>query len=380
MQNNYFNPVTKKKNKIAFGLKFFWLNWLKQDRQTRALNFLNKTYLLHKTISYNDYILKFRKTLLILPEKPYEVMLVQKCIVALKEHRPDMIVDVIAESTNKDIIKSNPYIDNGIFYAAGEFYYNHPAFSELLVVIKDNAYDACFLMKESAGPLDLLLAAATKAILRIGFTGNNVSPFINLSIRPKSGTVYEGDKYEALLKTMGVRMARSKPRWDIPKTTEKDVEGVLVEAGYKIEQSLIGLNVSPSIYGRTFPASTIKEIILELSKKGNAEIILFYSSRKESDIVKELEELKKNIVPIPEDQISFAAAFVYKCDILISLNNLIYQLAVMLNRPVIGLFESEENARWALHQENNVTAERLKGISVEEIVAKADKMLNPARA
>ena len=372
--------MPKKKTKIAYGFKYFWLNLLGQERQVRVLNFLNKTYALRKTITFNCFIRDFKRVLVILPEKPYEVLLTQRCIAALKEHKADMIVDVIAESTNKDIIKSNPYVDGGIFYSASEFFYNHPAFKELLAVIRDKSYDACFLMKDEVNPLDLLLSAMSMAPLRIGFTGKNVSPFINLSIRPKQGTVYEGDKYEALFKTIGVRMSRSKLRWNIPKATEKDVEGVLVEAGYKIEQPLIGLNISSSINGRTLPASAIKSLIQELSKLGNAEIILFYSSQKESSLMKELEGLKKNIVPIPEDQVSFAAAFVYKCDIIISLNNLIYQLAIMLNRPVIGLFEENENQRWALVQENKfevVIAPRLKNIDTAEITAKATRILVP---
>jgi ADP-heptose:LPS heptosyltransferase len=372
--------VAKKKNKIAYGFKYFWLNLLGREQQIRVLNFLNKTYSLRKTITFNRLVLDFKRVLVILPEKPYEVMMTQRCIVALKEHKPGMAVDVVAESVNKDIIKSNPFIDSGIFYSTTEYFYNHPAFKELITVIRDKSYDACFLMKGEVNPLDLLLAAMSMAPLRIGFAGGRVSPFINLSIRPKEGTLYEGDRYEALFKSLGVRMSRSKLKWDIPRATEKDVEGVLVEAGYKIKQPLIGLNISPSISDRMLSASTIESLIQELSRLGNAEIVLFCSSRKESGLLKELEGLEKKIVPIPGDQVSFAAAFIYKCDIIISLNNLIYQLAVMLNRPVIGLFEENEHARWALKQENKfeiVVAPRIRAIEAAEIMLKAAKMLSP---
>lgn len=370
--------MARKKSKIALGIKYFWLNWLSRDSQVNALRFLNKATVQRKTVSFNNYVHSFKKVLLILPEAPYEVILAQRAIMALKEHRPDMKVDVVAEAVNKDVIKSNPYIDQGIFYSNSEFFYNHPAFKELVTVIRENRYDACFLMQEEPGPLELFLAASSECMLRIGFADKNISPFINLSIRPKEGTEYVGDKYEALLKTLGIKLAKSKPKWDIPKATEKDVEGVLVEAGYRIEQSLIGLNVSSSILGRTLPASAVKELIAELSKIGNAEILLFYSSREETTLIKELEGLKKNIIPIPEDQISFAAAFVYKCDIIISLNNIIYQLAVMLGRPVIGVFEENENKRWALCQSNKyevVSAPRVKEINILEITEKAAKML-----
>jgi ADP-heptose:LPS heptosyltransferase len=375
--------VLKNEEKIATGLKYFWMNYLGQDLQIRVLNFLNKTSRLRKSVSFNNYIATFKRALIILPEKPYEVILAQKCIVALKEHRPGMIVDVIAEATNKDIIKSNPYIDSAIFYSAQEFYYDHPAFKELLSVIQEKSYEACFLLKANVRPLDLLMTATSMATLRIGFTGKNISPFINLSVRPKPETLYEGDKYEALLKALGVKLLRSRIKWNIPKSTEKDVEGVLVEAGYKIEQPLIGLNISPSIGERSLPVSLLKALILELSKLSDAEIVLFYSSQKDAQINRELEGLKKNIVPILESQVSFAAAFVYKCDILISLNNLIYQLAVMLNRPVIGLFESAERDRWASCQEarfETVTGQALSGLSVEEISAKAKAILYPASA
>jgi ADP-heptose:LPS heptosyltransferase len=366
------------KNKIAHGLKYSWLNYLSAELQLKAIKFFTRANLLRKTISFNQLIGNFRNVLIILPEKPYEVILAQKSLVALKVHHNKMRVDVVAERINQDIIKSNPYIDGGTFYSANEFYYNHPAFNELVRSIKSKSYDICFLLNKNNNPLTFCLAAQSGAPLRVGFAGENLAPFINLAVRPKKGTVYEGDLYESMLRTLGVKMSKSKLKWNISKHTEKDVEGILVEAGYQVDKPLIGLDISPSMNMKPFPADLINGLVQQLMKIENSEIIVFYSKEKEKNVIKNINHFNKNLVTISEESISFAAAFVYKCDLIISLNNLIYQLAVLLNRPVIGLFESSEYRRWAFYQENRfefVADKKLKIININEVFEKTKKLL-----
>jgi len=294
-----------------------------------------------------------------------------------------MTVDVIAETGSKDIIRSNPYIDGGVFYRASEFYYNHPSFRELLYTLKGRRYDACFLFNRDENPLHLFLMAHSGAALRVGFTGGDLSPFINLSVRPRNGTVYEGDRYESMFRSLGVKITRSRLKWNIAKNMEKDVEALLVQAGYKIEKPLIGIDISPSMSGREFPPDLLKGLIREAAGMTNAEIILFHSRGRDAGTVKNPSFSGRNVVNIPEDSIAFASAFVCRCDLIIALNNLIYQLAVMMDRPAVGLFESAEVGRWARIEEGrfeSVCASKLKGIELKEIVEKARKALTPAPA
>jgi ADP-heptose:LPS heptosyltransferase len=366
--------------KVAYGLKYAWLNFLGYERQLKALCWLSKAESLHTTLHFNQSIQGFRKALLILPEKPLDLILTQKSIVALKNHRPDISVEVIAESGGADIVRSNPYIDGGVFYNSREFYFNHPAFRELLYTLKGKQVDACFLFNRDRNPLHLFLMAQSAAPLRVSLAGEAVSPFVNLSIRPRQAAVYEGDQYESLLKTLGVKVARSRLKWNIAKSTEKDVEALLVQAGFRIEQPLIGIDVSPSLNGREFPLDLLKGLIQALTGLNNAEIILFHSKERDSSLVKNLSFYNRNVISIPEDKIGFASTFIYKCDLIIALNNLIYQLAVMLDRPAVGLFEEAEVARWACPEKGrfeSVSAPKLRNIGLEEVVAKARTLLTP---
>ena len=87
----------------------------------------------------------------------------------------------------------------------------------------------------------------------------------------------------------------------------------------------------------------------------------------------------RNIIFIPEDNISFSAAFVFKCDLIVCLNNLIYQLAILLGRPVVGLFETGETSRWAFVQKKQheiISDKRLKNIQLNDVVARAREILS----
>jgi len=369
--------------RIACGLKYFWMNFLGPGAQVRVLRWLSRADGLRTTVHFNRAISDFRKVLLILPERPFELILVQKSIVALKQHHENMVVEVIAETGGKDIIRSNPYIDGCVFYRASEFYYNHPSFRELLYTLKARRYDACFLFNRDKNPLHLFLMAHSGATLRAGFTGRDFSPFINLSIRPRDASVYEGDRYESMFRALGVKITRSRLKWNIAKNMDKDVEALLVQAGYKIGRPLVGIDVSPSMSGREFPPDLLKGLIREVAGMNNAEIILFHSRGRDGGVIKKLSFSDRNVVNIPEDSISFASAFVCKCDLIIALNNLIYQLAVMMDRPAVGLFESAEVGRWARIEAGrfeSVCANKLKAIELKEIVEKAKKALTPAPA
>ncbi|MFH0920262.1 MAG: hypothetical protein V1913_07850 [Fibrobacterota bacterium] len=375
--------MSNPRKKVAAGLKYFWLNYLGRELQGKAFRFLTRAASLGQSISFNEHIRDFRRVLVLLPDNPYEILLTQKSLIALKDHHPDMTLDVIAESVNRDVVKSNPCIDNGYFYSKHEYLYNHISYRELIRTLKERNYQACFIFKQDVSPLDLIVAAQSGAPLRVGFAGGDAAPFLNLTVRPRKDIEYEGDKYESLVRTLGVRTNRSRLKWDIAKTTERDVEGLLVEAGYRIDQPLIGLNISPGISGRSLPPDLIIRLAMELRKNSNAEIILFHSGAREAADVKELEELNRHVVPISEDKISFAAAFVYKCDLIVSLNNLIYQLAIILDRPVVGLFENLEHRRWALFQAGKaeiVNAARLRNLRAEDVLAGVSRIQSSTKA
>jgi ADP-heptose:LPS heptosyltransferase len=370
--------MPKRKNRIAVGLRYFWLNWLGRAARQRALAFLSRADTHRKTLQFNTHIRNFRRVLLILPENPCEVVLTQKCIIALKALRRNMEIDVIAESANRDLIKSNPYVDRGTFYGAGELLYNHSAFRQLTAAISGRAYDICFLFCRSDNPLFLVLAVQSGAPLRVGFAGPGVSPFINVSVRPSDASVYEGDRAESLIRPLGVKISKSRMQWNISKNAEKDVEGVLAQAGYRAGRPLAGVDLSPSRGHRPFPAGLARELFSGLSKAAGAELVPFYLAGNGRASAPEINGPGKDTVSISQNNVSFAAAFVHRCDLVICLNGLVYQLAVMLRRPVIGLFESAETRRWALREPGLleiVEEKELKDIAAAAVAEKARAML-----
>ncbi|OGC64427.1 hypothetical protein A2274_02615 [candidate division WWE3 bacterium RIFOXYA12_FULL_43_11] len=224
--------------------------------------------------------------------------------------------------------------------------------------------------------------ANSGAPLRVAFTGSDAAPFVNLAVRPRKETEYEGDRYESLLRTLGVKVGSARLRWNIARSSEKDVEALLIQFGLRIDRPLIGIDVSPSVYDKGFPPELLKGLIDTLVAEDRAEIILFYSREQDREQMKSFSFLNRAIVPIPEDKISFATAFINKCSLIIALNNLVYQLGIMLGRPTVGLFENAESRQWicvAPGKFESVCAPRLKNLSLEEILSRV-KSLMPLQA
>jgi ADP-heptose:LPS heptosyltransferase len=182
--------------------------------------------------------------------------------------------------------------------------------------------------------------------------------------------------YESLLRTIGVKFPRSRVRWNIPKSTEKDMEGILVETGYRTSGPIIGIDLSPSLAQRTMPDSLAQDLLNALSAIPGAEIVFMRTKTKKNNVAPDF--AGKRIIFLDDDRIAHSAALVSSCALVIALNNMTYQLAVMLNRPVIGLFENGEKDRWACWQQGRfeyIAGKKLKEITGAEVLERAKALI-----
>lgn len=335
------------RQKIAKGLTYLWLNLLSRRAQLKFLAIFARTNTLRKSISFGEHLDGFRHAVVILPTDPLEVLLTQRCLVALKEHRPDMKVEVIAEARSKEIVESNPYLDGGLYYAAKDFYFNCVEFKALVASVKERSWDACFLMNRGENPLHCLLAVHTRAPLRAGFAEDELFPFINLAIRPKKETVHEADRYGVLLKTLGIKFSKSRIAWQIPKNAKKDLEGLLANSGYDFNGKLIAIDAGPSLSGRALPPALIKYLIENLKESAGLSLVVVASADPGKGTERDLKIGESSILPLYKESPSVAAALVERCDAVVAPNTLLYQFSVLMNKPVVGLFEENEAQQWA---------------------------------
>ncbi|MBL8027984.1 MAG: glycosyltransferase family 9 protein [Fibrobacteres bacterium] len=363
--------------RVAFGLKYIWLNFLNRELQSKVLCRLSKAHLLRRTISFEDEIHRFKKILIILPERTYDAAIVQSVFSSLKLKK-GALVEVVAESDAKDLIKSNPDVDGGFFFSAREYRYNHPAFIELCNAIQQKSYDICFLMKQDAGPLDLLLAAVTKAPLRVGFPSNSAFPFLNLCIRPSKKTEQEKDKYESMLRALGIKILRGKIAWNLPRTADKDAEGVIAETGVHLSNRIVGINLTPAVTGQSFPIQLLKDIIAELESEEGVSTVLFHAGYSNDEEAELAQAVGRKSINYPPHHITFAAALSKKLPVVITLNNLYYQISAMTGNKVLGLFESLEHRRWSSFEAGKLellSAVKLEKIDTKEIKSKVLELL-----
>ncbi len=362
---------------IASGLKYFWLNMSGTDTQSRFFCKASLASQLRKEISFEEEIKRIRRILIILPDRTYDAALVQNMISSLKARRRSQI-EVVAESGAKDLIKSNPDIDGGFFIHGHEYKYNHRSFTELCLAVQQKRYDACFLLKQDATPLDLYLAAMSRAPLRVGFHSPHAFPFLNLCIRPAKMTERERDKYESVFRTIGIKILKTEIAWNLPRTAEKDAEGVLAEAGVNFSNPIIGINLTPSVSGKKFSSQFIAALITELSKMEKCSIVLFHAGYQDDEMAKLATSIGKASINYPPHHITFAAAMSRKISLTITLNNLFYQIATTTGNKVVGLFESLEHRRWAVIENGKLvqcSSVSLDTMSIDDIIRSVTSML-----
>lgn len=364
-------------NKISYGLRFSWMNLLSKKARLKALELLTKTKFSTKPIDFSNSLSSFKNVLVILSENPHQILIAQKALIAIKEHRKDITLEVLAERSCKNLIKSNSFIDGGIFYNRQDFLYNNPSFCEMIEEIKGRKYDACFVFDTDADPLKLYTAATTNAPIKIGFSNINAYPFLNLQINQKNRHIYEGDAIESLLKSIGINILENKLQWQISPSTQKDAEMILLDSGYKSNHKLICIDLSKHFGKKPFSLEKTNTIIEALSELDKCEILVLTAP--ESEKSEDEPTLNtKHTVTIPSDNISLAAAFMQKCDLVIAANNLFYHLGVIFDKPALGLFSKKEASRWAsvnnLH--DYLTADKYQNIKAEDIIEKSKELFS----
>jgi hypothetical protein len=201
----------------------------------------------------------------------------------------------------------------------------------------------------------LYLCGLSAASVRIGFAdidgGADAHPFLNLQIRPSSKHAYSTDQGLLLAAVLGAP-ARKKIRWTVSKDAVAEVNLLLREMKLDPSSRLIGVDAAYflRIFGAQWTQSLIDKLKdlsrdSEKSEPGQFRRACYFFSYEEPD-EKASEWLGKHNIPVFSNlPASRCAALVCKSEFIIAGATVLFELADVLHRPVIGILtESQSDA------------------------------------
>jgi ADP-heptose:LPS heptosyltransferase len=194
----------------------------------------------------------------------------------------------------------------------------------------------CLLTRTEDLPL-LYLAGRTGAMVRAGYQGAGIFPFINLHVNPSADRRYAADWNLALAEMLGAKKVRD-ISWAVTKQTEAEIDHLLREVRCAGPSRLAGIDAL-FLY-RALGAGRAAECIRTIEPVVKERLYLY--AEKTGDAAEMQWLLQFNLPLIYNISVPQVAALLSRSDLVVTGNTLLFGLAVLLNMKAVGIFDKKE--------------------------------------
>jgi ADP-heptose:LPS heptosyltransferase len=274
--------------------------------------------------------------LIILPVDPFFALLELSCIASLAAHCRGAHIAVLCERRVTPFFKSLSGISEFIEYDENEQYLFSKEFDRIGKEVNAGRYDVC-MMLETDPDLSLLFAAGqSAAAVRIALSGAGDYPFINQHVNPAPGRSYLTDRGLLVAATLGAPV-KPKARLSVAKESVEEVGLMLREMKVSPSARLVGIDGLHFYrrHGRKWARS-----LVDMLRKQPFTCYLFSHEEPRGDAFEWIMEQKLPVfsnIPAPR-----SAALIYKSEFIVAGPTVLFELADLLGKPVVGVFEEGE--------------------------------------
>jgi ADP-heptose:LPS heptosyltransferase len=309
-----------------------------------------------------------------------DVLLCLPAINAIKENFPNSFITLLTEK-------------------GGDFFQQFRFIDEVLISNKNTIEDIRNIRKRKFDMIIDFFSTPKSAIIsylsgvkeRVGFAYPYRSMFYTKAIKPLNEIVYARDVNFYLLEQIGIKTNTKKIELKIQEESIKYAKEFLVNMHIK-NSIIVGISPSGGWKSKCWSITNFIELSYALKRKNISPLFLW--GKGDERIVNEIRKLK-NFFLIPSCSIMDMAAFIKLCHVIITNDNFIKHLSVMLDVPTITIFGATNPVAWnPKNDENHVaiykslpcqpcektyckfnTYECLESISVDEVIFHCEDIL-----
>ncbi len=295
-------------------------------------NILSRRYR-REIFSFPINVASTKEVLVIIPERPIEILYQFKNILSIVSHFRGSSITVFCETSVSLYIKMIPNIKI-IEYFSGEMTSFAAESKEYIAELKDN-FDLCILLDRNPDISMLFLVGSINAPIRIGFDSAGEYPFLNLRTRSASKK-YIADKNCMIAELFGKQTESL--QMSVARKTLDEVDYLIKSSHLSINTGIAGIDIL--FFLKNFGERWSEDFINQLQQAYQGQIYFYISEKPKNGEVK---WLKIQSVPsFSELTPSRVAALIFRSDFVISGNSILYGFASILNLPAIGFFRQEE--------------------------------------
>ncbi len=294
-------------------------------------------------------ILKNPGNILIVPFNSMgTILLATRVFKAVREYYPRARITVAVHSSWSVLIQNDPTIDEVLTYGDEINDPYSPDFQTIGASISRPSFDIAFFLSYQYDLGTAYLTCLSNAALRVAFLTGEENDFFNVQIVPAAGTRYEVERYFEMLESLGIV-------GDIRDYTMTMSAAIREKARLKFlsggadskHDTFVGFDLTKEIAGDPISRKNAESTIRALVTDPDITVIVFFEPGKR-DIAASLKETFGKLVMLVEDRpVSSVAGLLSFCSFVVAHNSDLFQLAVALKIPLIGILNKNEMVQWS---------------------------------
>lgn len=289
-----------------------------------------------KKIDYSSVI----KILIIRPCKIGDIVISSFVFSAIKKFNPNIILELITLTKNREVLKFNPYLDKIYFISQNIFSLFR------LLPLRRNNYDLIIDLNDNPSRTSAILLKILRSTIKLGFNFPKQKKFLTIAIpQPPKDKTHLIERYAYLLRESGLIIDDKdvKPEIYLDSKLDNSLKNQFSEI--KKNYKLVGINISAGAPIRKLSPERWIVIINGLKNiYDKIKIVLIYEPNDfESANIIKTQVGNEIIIDNGKNTFQKFACTIKHLDLLITPDTSAVHIASALNIPVIALYP---NVRW----------------------------------
>ncbi len=318
-------------------LLYYFVKCLGKQGQTKFINTLVRRKYQPEKLDLPFDLNTVENILFILPEEPLEALHQIANIFSIVNHYPEADVVILCEKNVVPFFENIHGTPEIIEYNIEDRYLFSNKFISLNKIMGKKNFDLCCFLERKPDLSLLHLVGQIGVKVRVTYSDIGEFPFFNFRIKSNNRRMYRTEQNNVMAEMLGAQL-QSNIKWSVSKDILEQITIMIKEFSIPETAWLGGIDAQFFYY--TFGNHWTESLINALISMNSGSWYLYAENINDSSFIN---WLKARNIPVFSDLfLSRIAALIYKSDLIISGKTVFFELANLLQKPTIGLFEEKE--------------------------------------
>jgi heptosyltransferase-2 len=279
----------------------------------------------------------FKNIIVRMPNHVGDCVMATPVLSDLKQHFTSAKITVMCKQNIVSMFEKDQDVDFIIGFTKPK---NRRERKKIAMQLRERNFDLGVLLPNSFSSAFLFWQAGIGA--RLGYSRDGRRLLLTHPVKqlPSWQSYHFVDQYKMILKGVGVKRSRTKPRLFLDEKDLKRARTILNEAGVSEVDTIIGVNPSAaSGTAKIWPKEKFRQLVQALSTKPNVKILLFGDNFSKPTVDEITQGQNAQVINLAaKTTLQEAIAIIKLCKVMVSNDSGPMHIAAAVNTPVVAIF------------------------------------------